>query len=100
MAALILMVMANYNPSEEDKHRDTMMIPKSCEKNTFWILLYIMKEKGIRDMFVDNCPRLVENMFKLDTMIKDELPELHEHMMENGVMVNSCMPHYFLTICT
>ena len=50
-------------------------------------------------MFVDKCPKLIENLFKFDTMLKEEQPELSAHMEENGVMVNSCFAHYFLTLC-
>jgi len=96
LAGLLLMVMSNYNQSEQ---KDYYQIPKSCEKNCFWIMVYIMNFKDFRQMFVDNCPRLMENLFKFEQLIKEEIPDVFAHMENEAIMVQGCFAGYFLTVC-
>src|SRR5690606_37358979 len=74
--------------------------PKSCEKNCFWIMVYIMNFKDFRQMFVDNCPRLMDNLFKFEQLIKDEIPDVFAHMENEAIMVHGCFAGYFLTVCS
>ena len=49
ITAILLRTMTNYNVTNQ--YQDTVRVPKNCDKNTFWILVYIMKVKGYRDSF-------------------------------------------------
>ncbi len=96
IVGVVLMVMSNYNPSNQ--YQDTLQIPKSAEKNTFWILVYLMQELKYRDSFKDSCPKLMENIFKFESMLREEAPDMLEHMEMNGVTCHSAFTHIFLTL--
>jgi len=96
IVGVVLMVMSNYSASNQ--YQDTLQIPKSAEKNTFWILVYLMQELKYRDSFKDSCPKLMENVFKFEGMLREEAPDMLEHMEMNGVTVHSAFTHIFMTL--
>jgi len=96
IVGVMLMVMSNYNLSNQ--FQDTVQAPKSCEKNTFWILVYLMKELAYRDSFKDACPKLMENIFQFENLLREEQPDVLEHMESSGVTVHSAFTHLFLTL--
>ena len=96
LVGVLLMIMSNFNLTNE--HADTVRLPKSCEKNTFWLLVYIMKVKGYRASFVDACPQLMENIFKFEAILREEVPDILDHMEASGVTTHSAFTHLFLTL--
>ena len=59
-----------------------------------------MENKDFKSMFIDDCPRLIENLFKLERIIQAELPDVFEHMEKESVAVHGCFAQYFLTVFT
>ena len=68
------------------------------EQTSFWILIYIIKEKGWKNMFVDQTPKLIELNLKFENLMKEEIPEIYLHMENLGLSVEMCFSGYFLTI--
>lgn len=48
------------------------------EQDVFWVLVYILNERGWRTLYTQNTPKLQKLLEKLDAKIAKKLPTLHK----------------------
>jgi len=81
----------------ERTEKDYYILDPDFESDVFWILVHIMQEKGWRDVYKDNTPKLVELLARLEDGIKRDLPRLHQ-LFEENALIPACLSQYFLTL--
>jgi len=74
---------------------DYYILDPDFESDVFWILVHVMQEKGWRDVYKDNTPKLVELLAKLEDGIKRDLPKLYQLFDEN---VKFFFGHLFISL--
>lgn len=71
------------------------------EENSFWLLIYLMKDRGWRNLFLPGTPKLIKLMKQFEIVIKTNLPRLHKHFRQVGITFDDLLgifPSYFTTI--
>lgn len=71
------------------------------ESNSFWMLIYLMRDRGWRNLFLPGTPKLIKLMKHFEIAIKTNLPKLHQHLKKVGMgLEDLCIifPSYFTTI--
>jgi len=96
VAAVILMVMSGYGADQRTWKRK--IHSRTCERNAFWILVYIMIERQYRRCFIDNYPRLMETLEIFDKTLKDQIPQIVQHMKTYDVSIQAVFMHQFMTV--
>ena len=96
VAAVILMVMSGYGADQRTWKRK--IHSRTCERNAFWILVYIMIERQYRRCFIDNYPRLMETLEIFDRVLKEQIPQIVEHMKTFDVSIQAVFMHQFMTV--
>lgn len=70
------------------------------EEQAFAILVKIMYDYGLRDLFLDNFKVLHKKFYQLDRLIEDLLPDLFHHFVHIGIEVHMFASQWFLTLFT
>jgi hypothetical protein len=70
------------------------------EEQAFTVLVSIMFEYGLRDLFKNNFEVLHLYFYQLDKLIEVELPDLHAHFVELKIEPHMYASQWFLTIYT
>ncbi|XP_071518028.1 rab GTPase-activating protein 1-like isoform X2 [Panulirus ornatus] len=70
------------------------------EEQTFCILVKIMFEYGLRDLFKDGFEILHMRFYQLRKLIEEQLPELWQHFQDQGVEIHMFASQWFLTLYT
>ncbi|XP_054720811.1 rab GTPase-activating protein 1-like [Uloborus diversus] len=70
------------------------------EEQAFSILVKIMFEYGLRDLFKNSFEELHLRLYQLDKLIEDQLPELHAHFTDLGIEMHMFASQWFLTLYT
>lgn len=73
------------NPDNEKELQEITIIDKEYEENIFWILVHIMDEKKWRVLFKDGTPGIYVVMRKLEEKMKENIPEIYNHIIDIGV---------------
>lgn len=71
------------------------------EEDSFWVLIYIMRDKDWRSLFLPGTPKLVKLMIDLESIMKSSLTQLHNHFVNEGLTVDHFLgifPSFFTTI--
>ena len=55
------------------------------EEQTFGVLVKVMHQLGLRDMFRENFEHLQMRLFQLDRLIENYLPDIWAHFAEYGI---------------
>ena len=58
---------------------------KDYEETIFWILVYIMRELNWRDMYTHDYVKMRKLTSAFEFRLKENLPELYEHIQDSGV---------------
>uniref|UniRef100_T1J7L1 Rab-GAP TBC domain-containing protein n=1 Tax=Strigamia maritima TaxID=126957 RepID=T1J7L1_STRMM len=70
------------------------------EEQTFCVLVKIMYDYQLRDLFKDNFKVLHLRFFQLEKMIEDQLSDLYTHFMNLGIEAHMYGSQWFLTLFT
>ena len=74
-----------------------MMMP---EEEAFSVLVMMMGQYRMRDMFKPSMTELGLCMYQLDTLIESHLPDLHMHFQSQAIHTNLFASRWFLTLFT
>ncbi|KAK2555492.1 Rab GTPase-activating protein tbc-11 [Acropora cervicornis] len=75
-------------------------ISKLPEEQAFALLVKIMKDYGLRDIFKCDFEQLHVKFFQLERMIEDSLPDLYNHFQYNDIETHMYASQWFLTLFT
>lgn len=70
------------------------------EEQAFALLVKIMSDYGLRDIFKQDFEQLHLKFFQLDRMIEDSMPDLHSHFQYNSIETHMYASQWFLTLFT
>lgn len=70
------------------------------EEEAFSILVSLMYDYGLRDLYKDGFDNLHLRLYQLNRLIQDQLPKLHEHFETHGVETHMFASQWFLTLFT
>jgi len=70
------------------------------EEQTFGVLVKVMHDLGLRDMFRENFEQLQLRLYQLDRLIEANLPDLHVHFQDCGLESHMYASQWFLTVFT
>lgn len=70
------------------------------EEEAFCVLVALMYEYGLRDLYKDGFENLYLRLYQLNRLIKDQLPKLYEHFEQTGVETHMFASQWFLTLFT
>lgn len=70
------------------------------EEEAFSILVSLMYDYGLRDLYKDGFDNLYLRLYQLNRLIQDQLPKLHDHFEAHGVETHMFASQWFLTLFT
>ena len=70
------------------------------EEQAFGVLVKIMHNHGLRDMFRENFEQLQLRLYQLDRLIETTMPDLWDHFSECGLEAHMYASQWFLTVFT
>lgn len=70
------------------------------EEEAFCVLVALMYDYGLRDMYKMGFESLYLRLYQLDRLLKDQLPDLYEHFLNTGVESHMFASQWFLTLFT
>jgi hypothetical protein len=75
-----------------------LLMNVESEELAFWTFVQIMYDKNWRLVFRCGTPKLVTMLESLGRQIKQRLPEVHRHFLNEGVELMICFSQYFITL--
>lgn len=70
------------------------------EEESFQVLVAIMYDYGLRELYKQNFENLSMSLHQLTCMLRDQLPDLHEHFVNQKLEVHMFASQWFLTLFT
>ncbi len=70
------------------------------EEQAFGVLVKVMHDLGLREMFRDNFEQLQLRLYQLDRLIEANFPDLHVHFHDCGLESHMYASQWFLTVFT
>jgi len=70
------------------------------EEQAFCVLVKIMFDYGLRDLFKQNFEELHLKFYQLERLLQDQLPDLFDHFMDLGLEAHMYASQWFLTLFT
>ena len=70
------------------------------EEDTFAVLVKIMQDYRMREMFKPSMAELGLCMYQLDTLIQEHIPDLYVHFQSQAIHTNLFASRWFLTLFT
>lgn len=70
------------------------------EEEAFAVLVQIMQQHRMRDMFKPSMAELGLCMYQLENLVQEQLPELHVHFQSQGFQTSMYASSWFLTLFT
>ena len=70
------------------------------EEQAFGVLVKVMHELGLRNMFRENFEQLQLRLYQLDRLVENMMPDLHVHFQECGLESHMFASQWFLTVFT
>ena len=70
------------------------------EEQAFGVLVKVMHDHGLRDMFRENFEQLQLRLYQLDRLIEANFPDLHVHFQDCGLESHMYASQWFLTVFT
>lgn len=70
------------------------------EEEAFCVLVALMYDYGLRDLYKDGFENLYLRLYQLDRLIKDQLPKLYEHFEQINIETHMFASQWLLTLFT
>nr|XP_060630385.1 rab GTPase-activating protein 1-like isoform X5 [Anolis sagrei ordinatus] len=70
------------------------------EEQAFCVLVKIMYEYGLRDLYKNNLEDLRGKFYQLERLIQEQLPDLYNHFLEQNLEAHMYASQWFLTLFT
>lgn len=70
------------------------------EEEAFAVLVQIMQQHRMRDMFKPSMAELGVCMYQLENLVQEHFPELHVHFQSQGFQTSMYASRWFLTLFT
>lgn len=70
------------------------------EEQAFCVLLKLMYEYGLRDLYKDGFDNLYLRLYQLNRLMEEQLPSLSQHFAEHSVETHMFASQWFLTLFT
>lgn len=70
------------------------------EEEAFAVLVQIMQQHRMRDMFKPSMAELGVCMYQLENMVLEQFPDLHVHFQTQGFQTSMYASRWFLTLYT
>merc|ERR1711972_759171 len=70
------------------------------EEESFAVILKIMQEYRMREMFKPSMAELGLCMYQLDTLVQEHIPDLYVHFQSQAIHTNLYASSWFLTLFT
>ncbi|PNF22091.1 hypothetical protein B7P43_G08891 [Cryptotermes secundus] len=70
------------------------------EEQAFCILVKLMYDYGLRDLYKDGFESLYVRLYQLNRLMQEQLPQLWQHFSEKGVESHMFASQWFLTLFT
>jgi len=77
-----------------------LLLMQMPEEESFAVLVKMMEEYAMREMFKPSMAELGLCMYQLDILIQEHIPELHVHFQSQSVHTNLYASRWFLTLFT
>ncbi|XP_053099742.1 rab GTPase-activating protein 1-like isoform X2 [Hemicordylus capensis] len=70
------------------------------EEQAFCVLVKIMYDYGLRDLYKNNLEDLRSKFYQLERLIQEQLPDLYSHFLEQNLEAHMYASQWFLTLFT
>ncbi|XP_042322330.1 rab GTPase-activating protein 1-like isoform X3 [Sceloporus undulatus] len=70
------------------------------EEQAFCVLVKIMYDYGLRDLYKNNLEDLRSKFYQLEKLIQEQLPDLYNHFLEQNLEAHMYASQWFLTLFT
>ncbi|XP_066480287.1 rab GTPase-activating protein 1-like isoform X2 [Tiliqua scincoides] len=70
------------------------------EEQAFCVLVKIMYDYGLRDLYKNNLENLRSKFYQLEKLIQEQLPDLYSHFLEQNLEAHMYASQWFLTLFT
>merc|ERR1712168_1393348 len=77
-----------------------LLLMQMPEEDSFAVLVKIMQEYRMREMFKPSMAELGLCMYQLDTLVQEHIPELYVHFQSQAIHTNLYASSWFLTLFT
>lgn len=77
-----------------------LLLMQMPEEEVFAVLVQIMQEYRMRDMFKPSMAELGVCMYQLEKLVEEQIPELHIHFHSQGFVTTMYASSWFLTLYT
>ncbi|XP_037028411.1 ecotropic viral integration site 5 ortholog isoform X3 [Bradysia coprophila] len=77
-----------------------LLLMQMPEEEAFAVLVQIMQQHRMRDMFKPSMAELGLCMYQLENLVQEQLPELHVHFQSQGFQTSMYASSWFLTLFT
>ena len=68
------------------------------EESVFWCLIYLMNRKNWRLIYIDEMPKLMEIMDKLERKLETDYPEVNKHLNDSDFTASAAFSPLFITL--
>lgn len=77
-----------------------LLLMQMPEEEAFAVLVQIMQQHRMRDMFKPSMAELGLCMYQLENLVQEQLPDLHVHFQSQGFQTTMYASSWFLTLFT
>eukprot|EP00092_Neocalanus_flemingeri_P051373 GFUD01059735.1.p1 GENE.GFUD01059735.1~~GFUD01059735.1.p1 ORF type:complete len:169 (+),score=43.16 GFUD01059735.1:347-853(+) len=77
-----------------------LLLREMPEEDSFAVLVKIMQDYRMREMFKPSMAELGLCMYQLDTLVQEHIPDLHVHFQSQAIHTNLYASSWFLTLFT
>lgn len=77
-----------------------LLLMQMPEEEAFAVLVQIMQQHKMRDMFKPSMAELGLCMYQLENLVQEQLPDLHIHFQQQGFQTSMYASSWFLTLYT
>lgn len=76
-----------------------LLLMYMSESDAFLMLISLLENYRMAGLFMPNLPLLNKYFFQLQRLLEIEMPELHLHLVEQGVEPTMYASQWFMTVC-
>ncbi|XP_037938194.1 ecotropic viral integration site 5 ortholog isoform X2 [Teleopsis dalmanni] len=77
-----------------------LLLMQMPEEDAFAVLVQIMQQHRMRDMFKPSMSELGLCMYQLENLVQEQIPEMHIHFQQQGFQTTMYASSWFLTLYT
>lgn len=74
-----------------------LLLKTETESEAFGLLVRLMKNYGLRNMYLPEMPGLMLMLYQFDRLLEENSPQLYNHLMRQGVRSSMYATQWFLT---